>query len=222
MRTSSPAQRIVLYGQILHRFRMNVVQDQAQRQYGAIVAQTPWMANLGDKLSRVMNANASARSKLGQLERIADEIAAAISPHSGCKRGCSACCNISVALSEHEAQRLGERIGIRPTPPPPEQEQAALERLYFRSPCPFMHDRLCSIYEHRPIACRLHFSLDVDAYFCQTTLDPADSAVPSVDLSEFWFAYAYLGIQLGSSIGDIRQFFPAGTTPLATLSKGDP
>ncbi|HRQ48109.1 MAG TPA: hypothetical protein PK725_14235, partial [Rhodocyclaceae bacterium] len=88
--------------------------------------------------------------------------------------------------------------------------------------CPFMHDRQCSIYEHRPIACRLHFTLDADAYFCQTTLDPADSAVPNVDLSEFWFAYAYLGIQLGSTIGDIRQFFPAGTTPPAPPSKGEP
>lgn len=215
-------QKIVLSGQILHRFRLNRVRDRAQRQYDAIVTASPWMAHLRSKLERTMNANASARSKLGQLERIADEIAAAIAPHSSCEKGCSACCNISVALSEHEAQRLGERIGIRPASPPPGQDQADFERLYFRSACPFMHDRQCSIYEHRPIACRLHFTLDADAYFCQTTLDPADSAVPNVDLSEFWFAYAYLGIQLGSTIGDIRQFFPAGTTPPAPPSKGEP
>jgi len=220
--TAVTEHKIALSGQLLHRFRLNGVRAQAAHQYDRIVTGTRWMRSLGDRLTRLMNTNASARSKFAQLEQISDEIAAAIAPHAGCKAGCSACCHISVALSDHEARRIGERIGMTPATPPSGQDEADLDRLYFRSPCPFVQDGRCSIYEHRPIACRLHFTLDVDAYFCQTELDPADSAVPNVDLSEFWFAYAFLGIQLGSTVGDIRQFFPSGLKARGTRKENQP
>ena len=33
-------------------------------------------------------------------------------------------------------------------------------------PCPFLQDNACTVYEHRPFACRAHYSFDDTAYWC--------------------------------------------------------
>lgn len=209
-------QPITLHGAILHRIRTQEVQARAQKQYGSITKDSPWMSDLGRRLNQLLDENASSRSKFGKLTLLADEIASAVAPHAGCRDNCAACCHISVAISDHEAASIGAKVGLVPHRPPPNQEGEDLAKRYFRLPCPFVQDGRCSIYAHRPIACRLHFTLDKDAYFCQTTLEPDQSSVPNVDLTLFWHAYAMLSIQLDTRFGDIRQFFPSGLAARST------
>jgi len=204
---------ITLHGRLQHRFRLNQVGQRAEAAYGSIIGSSPWMAQLGLRLNALMNENASIRSRFAKLNTMASEIATAISPHAACAPQCAQCCHISVALSALEAQRIASAYGLSITPAPGDQDEAVLQRTYFGEPCPFVHDNQCSIYEHRPLACRLHFSLDADAYFCQTDIAPEDSAVPNVDMRAFWLTYAVLSMNAGSTIGDIRQFFPNGLTP---------
>ena len=87
-----------------------------------------------------------------------------------CKAGCSHCCSARVEAIEPEVFRIAREIGSRR----PEEIKALIERLRAyvampsdvapwkrRTPCPFLADNLCSIYEVRPGVCRKAHSLDV-------------------------------------------------------------
>jgi Fe-S-cluster containining protein len=67
-----------------------------------------------------------------------------------CKKGCSYCCNIEVALLEEEFQFLKQWIAANPI--------AEINR---NGACPFLKDGLCLVYFSRPASCRKYFSLDV-------------------------------------------------------------
>lgn len=87
-----------------------------------------------------------------------------------CKVGCNYCCSARVEAIEPEVFRIAQEIAARP----PEEINAVIERLQAyvampsdaapwqrRTPCPFLIDDLCSIYEVRPGVCRKAHSLDV-------------------------------------------------------------
>lgn len=87
-----------------------------------------------------------------------------------CKKGCSHCCNIWVSASVPEifylakllrGQASGREMAVR-------EAHAATEpytheqRPYHPFPCGFLENNECSIYEHRPVACRLASSGDAE------------------------------------------------------------
>lgn len=171
------------------------------------VAAFPRWPTLARELERIVRQNASFRSKLGRFRAIADEIHAALATMTPCQRLCSHCCHIAVLVTQAEADEIGRAIG-RPARRVAIKyhDEAAVARQWHGRPCPFLQAGSCSIYPHRPLACRLHASLANDSRMCDLSVPSADSLVPNIDLTHFWL---YLGLAAGNlRYGDLREFFP--------------
>ena len=201
---------VQLHGRLQYQFRKLQVEQLAYVRYERIAERSRLLPILDARVNAILQANASAKSKLGQFSQLADALAAEIAPDAGCRRGCAACCHIAVSVSSLEAARLEHTLGLRAKKLSESHEPDDAKDLYFGTPCPFLEGSECSIYAHRPLSCRLHFTLDLDGYFCSTDIAPEDSRVPNVDLTAFWMGYAFLVLQAGGLMGDIRDFFPAG------------
>ena len=116
-------------------------------------------------------------------------------------------------MTQLEAERLGSAIGRAPKTR--QRYMPAEEGAFgYDTPCPFLIEGECSVYEHRPFACRKHHSLDVDALFCRLDL-PAEFAA-SVPRMQPNFAFLVWGSAISPSMGvaDIRDWF-AGPRELA-------
>jgi hypothetical protein len=66
----------------------------------------------------------------------------------------------------------------------------------------------CSIYNARPMACRLLLNLDDDDLLCRR-VEGAAVPVPYADSDQL--KTLYLMAQVASPLADIRDFFPAGS-----------
>lgn len=206
--------------------RRAAAEAQTERAYAALVDASPWVLQVPNKALAIGRANASIRSKLRKFILLAEEVGTAAVPHSQCKKGCHACCHISVTLSTVEAEAIGAAIGVAPATPAVSyrldeaQGKAELEqRRHFGKPCSFLENGLCSIYEHRPVACRVHVNLG-DAYFCSTDIAPEDSYVSSLNLQSLHVVMS--AVLLASPVADIRDFFPQGLGVGAPSAKGLP
>ncbi|MET0208798.1 MAG: YkgJ family cysteine cluster protein [Burkholderiaceae bacterium] len=130
------------------------------------------------------------------------------------------CCHIPVTVSSLEAALLAGAAG-RPVSVPNVSIQlsdltdenavlAAEKRLQVGAggtPCPFLKGAACSVYEHRPIACRTLVNLDDDELLCRAAAADAEPAwVPYADARSL--KALALVAQAGATFADIRQFFP--------------
>lgn len=166
----------------------------------------------------------TAEKRVMWLRQAATAWAAPLHAHGACKRGCSHCCHIPVAMTDVEARFIGKAIGTAPRIPV--GMQSAVEMLAadtqpdafglpgspgpdagYASPCPFLHDGECSIYENRPLACRTQVSLDVDDLLCR--LRPG-SEVPVPYADATMLKAFYVALQQNAGWADIRAFFPDG------------
>lgn len=183
-------------------------QLEASESFTAIVARAPWLLDLPQIVWRIVEENASTKAKLGKFRALAERIADAVRPSSVCSDGCSHCCYIPVSMSQSEAGWIGAATGIKPADVPRRtaQEYADQQDDFLRVPCTFLNDDRCSIYEFRPLECRLHFNISASPMFCDTSIRSEESVVPNVDLSVFWIAYASLTATI--AYGDLREFFP--------------
>src|SRR5215469_9394775 len=99
-----------------------------------------------------------------------------------CRRGCSFCCHMNVAVSPLEAVRIWAALHEESRH---EQRDAMLaadirlerrgtqDRLALKMLCPLLTDGACSIYELRPLACRALLSLS--ARLCEAEVDARDA-----------------------------------------------
>lgn len=152
------------------------------------------------------------------LQRAASAWAKPLEPLAACARGCTHCCHIPVAITDVEARLIGEKIG---RPPAAISGAPSLSEVLaggvvlpgtpvstdrYASPCPFLRGDECSIYQHRPIACRTQVNLDVDARLCE--LRPGvEPKVPYADATVL--KAAYVMAQPAARWADVRAFFPA-------------
>jgi Fe-S-cluster containining protein len=151
--------------------------------------------------SEIAAVPGSPAKKLRALDGAMDIFSAAIAPHAACRRACSGCCHIKVDIFPIEAQLIAAWTGRVRLPrllPPAD---------FHGTPCPFLVQDSCSIYEHRPFACRNHYAFTKTAYWCQPERSNGQS-FSFVRLSEVDAAFADIISQDGRlEPHDIRQAF---------------
>jgi len=126
-----------------------------------------------------------------------------------CRDECSHCCSIPVMMTLTEAQVIAKETGRALTVPL--QFTAEPNDDYTGTPCPFLAGTHCGIYQSRPIACRLQYSVWHDAEPCR--LDSIKQ-VPLLNPMIWNVALLMsLGAKLGQQIADIRDFFPPASPP---------
>lgn len=147
------------------------------------------------------------------LQRAADAIGHGYAGVSACRTGCSHCCLIPVKISEVEARVIGKALGRSPVSV---NSHSPAPKVGDWTPCSFLRDGKCSIYTHRPAVCRSHLNLDVDDLLCRP-LPGVSVPVPYLDVAP----HVVASIEIAGRLpwADIRQWFPAETTPPVHLEK---
>lgn len=199
-----------------HPVEFHQAKTACEKSVAQIVHRAPWLNerdspnSLQVRLEKIVNENASDRSKLAKLRSLAAELSEVFAPSTPCKVGCTHCCHIAVAISDLEAEMISKATGVAMNKVTRSAQEAANVRNqmrddFFGTPCPFLKDNQCSIYEHRPISCRMHVTLADSAFFCDTAIAPEDSFVPEINLPTFLMAQTV--VLHRHSFGDIREFF---------------
>lgn len=159
------------------------------------------------------------------LHRAAAAWSESLSAVAACRQGCSHCCNTPVTITKVEAEFLAKASGRRSRVPLKPMTFRGLDHLeeliqaqaesikdFAPSPCPFLTDGHCSVYEARPLACRTLLNLDDDDLLCRL-VPGVEVPVPYAGAGEF--KALYLLAQPNAELADIRDFFPKpaeGTT----------
>jgi len=170
--------------------------------------------------SRAAQPRIGSKERVLRLRKLYDAWARDVRPHSACRRGCSHCCRIGVAVSRSEAELIARETGAQLRPLPrkdgPQEvlsmqqatEDLAEDLAQHPRPCTFLaEDGSCSIYSSRPLVCRQLHNMDVDALLCEI-LPGAEVPVPYADAADLEVLTATVlpGWQDGL-VADIRQWF---------------
>ncbi len=149
-------------------------------------------------------SSATSGKRVFWLQKAAQTLADAYGPHAACREGCSHCYHVPVKITQAEALFIGRQIGQRPLTPEHLGPEPVVEG--YASPCPFLLDNACGIYDHRPMVCRSHMNLDQDDLLCRL-LPGVPVPVPYLDTR--LLALAAVDI-LGDTqpLADLRQWFP--------------
>jgi uncharacterized protein len=147
--------------------------------------------------------------RIRKLQNLADRVNKASAPYAACKRKCSHCCHMATELSVEEAELIGRAIKRKPETPR-RWMRTLDDRLHVpigkQNPCTFLKNNECSIYEHRPLACRVHISMAPTADPC--IMDrPRETAC--INLAMFDQTYVrIIHRRATANLADIREFFP--------------
>jgi len=190
------------------RERLRTVKKTAQRNLQAIlerIGDEEW-AQIEARIHALVDSRDPPWVRLRGLYAIADGLLKHVEGHAACRRGCAHCCHIRVDLVKTEAEMLGS--AIRRKPKTPAVGNFDTFDAGYHQPCTFLSNGECSIYEHRPLACRVHVNLDEDALLCEINeWSTKLSALPGLAIKET-FDWAY-GLICGTSRhADIREYFP--------------
>lgn len=168
----------------------------------------PELAAEEDSLPRkIASLNASTKSKLGHIYRLVDEVSKVRAPFVACREGCASCCRMNVTIFSFEAERIATATGA--TMARLKQSKKHDERAFAGKACPFLDaQEVCSIYEHRPLACRGHASFFENASPCHPSV-MLEVQAPGVNFSGPTEALSEIARQTsGAMMADIRDFFP--------------
>lgn len=156
--------------------------------------------------------------KIMWLRRAAEAVADQALRHAACRQGCTHCCHIAVVVTKAEALQIAAETGCyvdtETGKPMPMEAGAAKDgnAAHWQGiPCSFLNEGDCSIYRHRPLACRLQLNMDDDDLLCQL-VDGESIRVPYLNLMTHHVA-AVVALGMGQPIADIRQWFPRGAPP---------
>lgn len=188
--------------------RFLALPDLAARQLDRLHELDPGLdRRLAEAARRSLRENRSTRSRLRLAAQLAYDVARQVEPLAACRRGCAHCCHLRVEMTQLEAEQLGEAIGRRPNTRH-RYRPAQLEAYGLDTPCPFLEGRDCSIYAHRPLACRKHHNLDIDALFCRLDL-PVHyrHGFAQVRMDAVMLVWG-TAMTPGMGVADIRDWFP--------------
>lgn len=153
------------------------------------------------RLAGVAADTSVANKKIFWFRRASDEFHGAYAEHSACRKGCSHCCHIGVCVSRQEAKMIALATGNRLN-----EVRTGIHShiaIGYDNPCPFLVEGTCSIYEHRPIMCRIQLNMDADELLCRLVEDGAVS-VPYADNRHIHIPYSYYSF---NDYADIREWF---------------
>jgi uncharacterized protein len=158
---------------------------------------------------RVTQISARPVIRLKEVLNTADQIFDHAGKFAACARGCGHCCHVSVPITALEAKFMGDNLGITPV----ELKQSIKHELSeygSHTPCPFLANGECSIYEVRPLTCRMHMNFDRDNYWClHENWQKPEAEIPRPTISPL--IDAYHAVTANQTImADIRDFFPQG------------
>lgn len=160
--------------------------------------------------ARISKMNARTAVKLQEVLRTTDELFAHADGFVACAKGCGHCCHVSVPIADFEARYIADNIGITSVVLT-RSIRHALSEFSENTPCRFLQDGACSIYEVRPLTCRLHVNFDVDNYWClHENWKKPEAIIPRPTIHALISAYQLLGGQAQPIVADIRDFFPNG------------
>lgn len=151
------------------------------------------------------STSVSRHSKLRQIYSLVDKGAAVIESLTVCSKGCAACCEIAVDITELEASYIerntGRRmkVGVQSSP-----------TRHSTTRCPFLgSENECTIYEYRPFACRVYYTFD-DPVLC-SELDTAHLTYGTESNALFkGIRHWIFDLNGAASVADIREFFGEG------------
>lgn len=161
---------------------------------------------LTQAFNRTLHLKVPKLAKMKSFLAVADKLSKAVRPFTACKGGCSYCCHIAATVTETEAHIIGKVVGRKPVKLSGGVNSEETREKWHGTPCTFLKGGRCSIYEVRPLACRLHVSLADTPFFCNTAVPIGDSLVPQLNLEQVVMGHA--AIAFGDAWGDIRDFFP--------------
>ncbi len=188
--------------------RMPAVMDEIQKNF------EPHKSKFDAKLKEIANTNSSRRTKIFKIQKIMSEVREISAGLAACRSGCSNCCHQRVMLSQTEADLIGQNIGRPAVQLRRDYKMIDVTEYNQTTPCTFLVDGACSIYEFRPVMCRHFVNLDIDNLLCSfenwdlgKSNDPDYLEVPTVKSAPVLAAYQQIS---GTDLyGDIRDFFPA-------------
>jgi Fe-S-cluster containining protein len=156
-------------------------------------------------LARRAFSEPAPRKKVIWLWKMGDVLSNAAKGEVVCDKGCSYCCHIPAMIHRTEAEAIAKLTGRKLTIP----KKYVLEpnKAYNGKPCPMLKDGACSIYEHRPMTCRVHHMLDNDPKVCDVMDSVRD--ISYMDNREYHRVYvmALVDKSVGPEMADIRDFF---------------
>ena len=162
------------------------------------------------QLLTLLNANMSYKLKMAKAMLILDEMAGMIVPMTPCQKGCSFCCHQSLMITSWEAEQI-EKLTGRQADQKVNYEWGKgnardFMHRYSGVPCTFLNNNVCSIYELRPIACRLHLSMDNSSDPCDLVNSP-NARVPYFNFEDVKMALMGFLMMHDCRFADIREFF---------------
>ncbi len=159
---------------------------------------------------KIHNMNARPIIKLKEVLTTADKIFDHAGKFAACARGCGHCCHVSVPITEFEAQFIADGIGVKPTAVK-QSKRPDISSFGTHTPCPFLVNGECSIYEVRPLTCRMHMNFDQDNYWClHENWQRPEAEIPRPNIQPLEQAYHMLPAKKQAIVADIRDFFPNG------------
>ena len=157
------------------------------------------------------SSNSSRFAKLKEIYQATDLLVSVESTRSVCNKGCSACCSITVEMTELEARYIEKNTGIKIKADSflrrPKTGGSASSLFVKKSPCSLLtSDGACSVYEYRPFPCRVFMTFDSPKY-CEEISTPHATLTPhsSPQLQALEWGIDKLNGTGGR--GDIRDFF---------------
>ncbi|MCE9634015.1 MAG: YkgJ family cysteine cluster protein [Methylophilales bacterium] len=159
---------------------------------------------------RISQMNARITVKLQEILRTADQIFGYAGKYAACARGCGHCCHVHVPISDFEAEYIAHHVGTKALPL---KQSIHHDRMEYsgKTPCVFLKNGECSIYEARPLTCRMHLNFDIDSFWCQhENWNNPEAAIPRPDIHPLMEAYHMLAGKSEPVVADIRDYFPRG------------
>lgn len=177
--------------------------DIAAKNFARIAANIP--SRLSEKEDRyaikMHRSTKNSENKLASLYLFMTELYEYVSKFTPCKKGCSHCCHYSVSVSEIEIAYIEKHSKAK-------RRKTFLPKSNFHgSPCPFLKEGICSIYDARPFVCRRHVALTSENTWCNPSISN-DEVFPQLKFSGIDEAFDQIRRESASfTLYDIRQAF---------------